>query len=322
MRVALVTGALDQRTRGNHTTIHRWLENVTGVRCDAIDVDATELDFVPDVVHGYHAKYGGVPGLRLARKIGCPLVVSIGGTDLFSFSDEVKEVLGAADAITGAFPGFQSIVENRLHRPVPYFVVPRAVPIPAAPPPRDAPQDMLEVLLASALSPVKEPLLALSLATRLHEAGVKIRLRICGPELDKAHALKVRARAAPLEFASIGEFKPEDMAAAYERADVLWNTSVHEGGANAILEAVAHGCAIFARNVTGNRELISERGAPGTLFNPDDFASVHVFHEALRRETGAERERRIRLGWEWLKREHDPAKEAAALVDVWRSVAG
>ncbi len=316
MHIAVVTGALGQRSRGNHTTVARW-QRTCGV--ELLPAHADALERVPDLFHGYHAFHGGVDALRLARKYDRPLVISVGGTDLFSFADQVKEVFLRADAVTGAFPGFASILKMRLGKAVPYFVVPRAVELDCVPF-HAGPGDVLQVLLPAGLRPVKEPLLAIEMAKQLRAADVPVQLTIAGPALDRAHAAQVRARAEPLEFVTVTEYEPEEMTEVYRRSDVVWNTSVHEGGANALLEAVAHGCAIFARNVTGNRELLSEERAPGTLFDPDDFASVMAFHLAVMRETEDERAQRINRGCDWLRRCHDKDDEATALGRVWHEV--
>ena len=81
MRVALVSNALAQPTRGNHTTIQRWIHNVNGIEIVPVPAEAMELDASPDLVNGYHALNGGLTARLLARSYGCPLVINLGGTD-------------------------------------------------------------------------------------------------------------------------------------------------------------------------------------------------------------------------------------------------
>jgi len=310
VRVAIVTSA--EPGRGNRTTVDRWIEFVRGFEIEVVAPGA-EPAHRPDVVDGYHALHGGPWALELARRFRVPLVVSLGGTDLFA--PGVEPVILAADCVTGAFREFGERLRERLGRAVPYAVVPRGVRVPGDLPPRAS---RGRVLLPAGLRPVKDVLTAIDLLERLRARGLPLALRILGPPLDQAYAAKVRSRAGP--FVAVGEAAPLDMREAYLDADVVWNTSLHEGGSNALLEAVAHGCAIFARDVPGNRELLREEGAQGALFDPRDTDGAEAFHRALLAETPAARLARIAAGHSWLRRLHDPRSEAAALEKVWATV--
>ncbi len=323
MRVALVSNALAQPTRGNYTTIHRWMDNVDGIEIVPVPAGdrAPELATAPDLVNGYHALNGGLAARRLARRYGCPLVVNLGGTDLYACLQgdrAAADILEAADAITGAFPAFGERLATCFGRPTPYFTVPRGVPVPDDLPPH-RPGETLHVLLPAGLRPVKDPMYAIDLAQRLTERGLRLDLRILGPELDGAYAQRISERAAGLSFVTLGEAGQDEMPAAYRRADVVWNTSLHEGGSNALLEAVAQGCAVYARDIPGNHELLHEEGAPGVLFAAADVDGAERFHRALLAETEAARAARIAAGHAWLRRSHDPAAEARALEHAWRT---
>ena len=296
MRVALVTNVLEHRNRGNHTTIARWMAHVRGVGIRGVDADPDqELDPVPDVVHGYHALHGGVAARALARRYGLPLVVSLGGTDLYAClkgDATVTTVLQGADRVTGAFASFGSMLCETLRTDVPYVVVPRGIVVPDDVPPH-AWDGKLHVLLPAGLRPAKDPLLALDLAERLVARGLPVTLRILGPEMNVDTARRVRERATGLPFpVEYGESEPEAMADAYAAADVVWNTSTFEGGANALLEAAAHGCAVFARDIPGNRELLADSPL-GTLFDADDSDAAEAFHRALLDESEPERRERL-----------------------------
>jgi glycosyltransferase involved in cell wall biosynthesis len=310
VRVALVTNA--EPGRGNRTTVDRWVEFVRGVDLEVVAPGA-DPSVAPDVVDGYHAAHGGPWALELSRRFRAPLVVNLGGTDIFA--PGVEGVLLAADCVTGAFPAFGDRLRERFGRDLPYAVVPRGVRVPEALPLRPPAG---RVLLPAGLRPVKDVLLAIDLLERLRERRLPLTLRILGPAMDAAYAAKVRALAGA--FVSVGEAAPDEMREAYLSADVVWNTSLHEGGSNALLEAVAHGCAIFARDVPGNRELLEEEGAPGALFDPADADAAAAFHRALLSESSAARRARVAAGHAWLRRLHDPLAEAEALIRVFRGV--
>lgn len=314
MRVALVTHVLDQPTRGNHTTVQRWLDHVEGIDLMAVPADPDQrLDPAPDVVHGYHALHGGVAARALARRYGRPLVISLGGTDLHRLREgdrAVADVLRDATCVTGAAPSFADALPDGTR----YVAIPRGIAVEGAPEPK-RPDGRLDVLLVAALRPVKDPLLALDLADALRARGLPVGLRILGDDPGDAYARAVRARAA------CARVPHEEMPAAYRAADVVWNTSLHEGGANALLEAVAHGCAVFARDVPGNRDCLCSADAPGRLFEPGDLDAAEASHRALLAETWEDRLRRAERGVAWLRRRHDPRAEALALVRLWRAAA-
>jgi len=148
-----------------------------------------------------------------------------------------------------------------------------------------------------------------------------VTLRLLGPELDEAYAYRVRARAERLGFVTMGEVPFEGMPGEYERADVVWNTSFHEGGANSLLEATACGCSVIVRDVPGNREFATEEGSPVRVLDRNDLDGFEVFHRELLRESSEERRARIARGHAWLRRFHDPAEEARLLAELWRELA-
>lgn len=324
MRVALVTNALDQPTRGSLTTIRRWQAHVKGVEIAVLPARAAPPpDPVPDVVHGYHALHGGVAAMELARRLQRPLVISLGGTDVWAClqGDALAwEVLDYAACVTGAFPAFGEMLSLYFDRDLPYATVPRGVVIPEAAAPR-VPDGELRVLLPAGLRPVKDHMLAIGIAERLVARGMPVRLLMLGPEMDRAYARRVRDRIRPFPWISLEERGFHQMAKAYRNADVVWNTSYHEGGSNAILEAVAHGCAVFARDITGNHELLKEPGAPEGLFDPRDIDGAVAYHRRILEETTQRRAERVARGHAWLRAHHDPHEEARRLVAVWRSVA-
>jgi glycosyltransferase involved in cell wall biosynthesis len=308
LRVALVSHA--QPGRGNATTVARWVENVREAEIEVLEPGA-EPSARPDVVDGYHAIHGGPWALDLSRRLRVPLVLNLGGTDLLDL--DRATAIPFARCVTGAFPRFGERLSAHFGRPIPYVTVPRGVRVPEALP-FHAPSG--RVLLPAGLRPVKDVTLGIDLLERLRARGLPLTLRILGPALDAAYARKVRARAGP--FVEVGEVPPGEMVAEYLAADVVWNTSLHEGGSNALLEAVAHGCAIFARDVPGNRELLGEEGAVGTLFDPADTDAAERFHRALLAETEKFRRARVESGLRWLRRAHSPEAEVTPLLHAWR----
>ena len=324
-RIAFVTPAIGPPVRGNGTTTARWMGVLAsrGYAVEAVLPNHTPQRR-PDIVHGYHAWHGGRWARHLANDIGCPLVVSLGGTDLRSLlADDVHasaivSVLRQSDVVTGAFASFGDELHTRL-KDVTYTTVRRGVYIESdePPPPRAR---CLRALLVAGLRPVKNPLLAIQRAQTMVARGFELTLRILGPALDEAYAARVQAAAKDLPFVSLGIIPAVAMGGAYRQADVLWNTSEHEGGSNAVLEALAHGCAVALRDVPGNRELLAIPKAPGALFADDDVEGWLSYHEALAAEDDAARRARWQHARAWLRAHHDPEGEGDDLEAAYGKV--
>ena len=315
LRIALVTHAMGPPVRGNGTTVARWVGGLLH-RGHAVDMvlPGAALPAQPDIVHGYHAFHGGRWAARLAAEATCPLVVSLGGTDVHACAHElpmaapIRDVLDRAAVVTGAFSSFAGVLDgDEPHEPR-YVVVRRGVYLSATPGGERA-EGPLRVLLVAGLRRIKAPLLALDLAQHLVAAGVPIHVRVLGPSLEPDYAEHVRARIQALPFASHGTRPRVAMGAVYAASDVVWNTSLHEGGANAVLEGLAHGCAVVLRDVPGNREFLEAPDAPGHLFDPRDLETFTRLHRDLLTEDADARRRRRERACAWLAAHHDPEQE-------------
>lgn len=319
--VLLVTDALTPPARGNGTTVGRWMEGLLerGHRVTVVDprhVPAPSAVGGHDLVHGYHARRAGPAAAALAQRLGLPLVVSLGGTDLLELETQPaaataaeRHALATASVVTGAFEAFAPRLAAALGAPVrQYATVRRGVEVDPEVGGRPRPGQRLEVVLPAGLRRVKDVLLGVRMAARLRAAGLPLRLRLLGAALDAGYAAEVRDAARAVGGIEIGRRSPLGMAAAYLTAHVVWNTSVHEGGANAVLEGLALGCQAWIRDVPGNRELDVD-DAPLALFADEHDERLIAWHEAAWREGDAARSARWERTRAWLGRHHDPADE-------------
>lgn len=325
LRVLLVTDALLPPARGNGTTVARWIE---GLERRGVHVEVVEPDCEPrrahdfDLVHGYHAERCGPWCVELAARFGIPSIVSLGGTDLWSLEDGSDRLgrgaLARCDLVTGAFASFGPRAARAVGVPRPYAVVRRGVfrdPDPWL----ERGRDRLEIALPAGLRRVKDPLFAISRFATLVRAGIAARLRIVGSVFEDEYAARVRDAARDLPGVEIGARPPVAMGAVYARAHVVWNTSLHEGGANAVLEAAALGCVPYLRDVPGNRDLAAEPDSPVALFARDD-AGLIAFHRGLLVESAAARTARQDATAAWLVRCHDPGDEIDDLLRAYATV--
>jgi L-malate glycosyltransferase len=292
-RLALLTPFAFPSVRGNAVTVERIAR---GLRARGADIEVWDLstmarpsierrasEYRPELVHAFHAYRAGPLGLALARRIGCPLVVTLTGTDanLDLFDAErapaVRQVLESAAAVTAFHDSVAAIVA----RAVPEIsarivVVPQSVELPDfSPPDGPAPRARGPVMLFPAgIRPVKRPLFPLAPLDSVAARYPGFELRYIGPILDvsEGEAL-LRALDGRPWARHLGEVPHAAMAALLRDADVVLNCSLSEGGmANSVLEALACGRAVLASDIAGNRSVI-EDGVTGLLFSgPGDFA--------------------------------------------------
>ncbi|RYG42742.1 glycosyltransferase [archaeon] len=154
-------------------------------------------------------------------------------------------------------------------------------------------------LLPCGLRPVKAPTLLFDAFTQWCvrvEGGHDIRLLVVGPALDADTADAVRRRAHcirdPLADPTDAAAWDADAPAATSRivycdpvphgellqwtrhATAVLNTSVSEGQSNALLEAMALGTLVIARDNAGNSAIVKD-GHTGLLFNKPEEAIAH-----------------------------------------------
>ena len=322
-RLALLTPFAFPSVRGNAVTVERIAHGLRarGTGLEIWDLSAAPRgsierrasEYGPSIVHAFHAYRTGLLAMGVARRRGCPLVVTLTGTDanLDLFDAEraatVRQVLASAAAVTV----FHDSVATLVARAAPEVsaritVVPQSVhfldrglpPVPA--PPARGPV----ILFPAGIRPVKRPLFPLAPLDAMAARFPGLELRYLGPIRDgrEGEAL-LRALEGRPWARYLGEVPHAAMPAVLEGADLVLNCSLSEGGmANSVLEALALGRAVLASDIAGNRSVI-EHGVTGLLFSgPDDFADKAgrlVSDSPLRLKLGeAGRARASRFGLE------------------------
>ncbi|MHB1534523.1 MAG: selenoneine biosynthesis selenosugar synthase SenB [Acidimicrobiales bacterium] len=269
MRLCVVTPAPPRSHHGNRVTAERWgrlfeelghrvelAEHYEGQHCDALVA--------------LHARRSAASVVRFSSEApGAPIVLALTGTDLYpdlATSGVDLSVLELADrlVVLQEFGVRQVPVHLRGRTRV---IVQSAEPAPVTPAVRHDDGSFLVAVLAH-LRPVKDPLRAAE-AARLLPPSSTVRVVHLGAELD--HDLGDRARAAAAEnprYQWLGEL-PHDMAMQTLRScQLLALTSVTEGGANAVCEAIAAGVPVVSSRIDGSVGLLGT-DYPG-YFTPGD----------------------------------------------------
>ncbi len=293
-----------------------------------------------DLIHALHAFKSGVEARKLALKLKVPYVVSITGSDVNgdlqqpSRRAQILAVLTDAALILCAAKETALRLNTDLRIKTPCLHIPKGVEIPAETPPEPSGDERGSFLLVAGWRTIKNPLFSLEPLERLHREQPAIRLRFVGPALESAYLDEWRQHRDRFPFAeNVGVIAPEAMPEEYARASIALNTSHAEGGANAVLEAMAHARAVLASDIEGNREFI--RFAPdhwesstGILYrteppltsgkilrrhDPEDFfakARRLILDRELRHQIGANAR-------EYVRREHSVDRELAAVMQAY-----
>ena len=131
-------------------------------------------------------------------------------------------------------------------------------------------QEAIVFLMAGGIRPVKNIPLAIKAFYEVKKQVPEVILLHIGPAMDGEETDRVFALSENLScFRSLGGLPPRDVRELMRAADVLMNTSFHEGMSGAILEAMAEGLPILASSAEGNLALVQEN-INGFIFSVED----------------------------------------------------
>jgi glycosyltransferase involved in cell wall biosynthesis len=338
--VALLSPFAPPSVRGNAITVDRVArglrERGTPLRVWDLSrvpdpvVEGEVEAYRPDLVHAFHARRTGPLALRLARRLGVPLVVTLTGTDANhdlvdpEHAALVRRVVENAATVTA----FHASIAEQVAAVLPaarrrLVVVPQAVRLDAGA--RfdldgrwSLPAGHVLFLFPTGVRPVKAPRLPLASLDALAAADPRVRLAYAGPIVDRQEGEAWQREVAARPWARhLGEVPHAEMASLLGLADVVLNCSISEGGlANAVLEALALERAVLASDIPGNRSLIVD-GVTGLLFR--DGRELGAQAERLARDPGL-RARLGRAGRALVEREYPPERELDGYLAVYRDL--
>lgn len=256
MKISLVTPAPKGSRAGNRTTASRWARHLRtlGHRVAV----ATDWDGAPtDLLIALHAwrSAASAARFRAAHPAG-KLIVGLAGTDIYRFiaSDPATTLrsLDLADALVGLHDLVADAIPER-HR-AKLAVIHQSAPPLARRLPRL--RDLFEALVIGHLREEKDPLRAAE-AARLLPARSRIRIVHLGRAHDEAWAERARAEmAANPRYRWRGEVPGAEVRRALARAPLMVLSSVMEGGANVVSEAVVAGVPVIASAIAGSIGLL------------------------------------------------------------------
>jgi putative glycosyltransferase (TIGR04348 family) len=177
-------------------------------------------------------------------------------------------------------------------------------------------EDVFEVCVMGHLRPVKDPLRT-ALAARLLPAASRILVLHLGAALSEELAEQARAEAAQNpRYNWLGEVPRNEALRVLSRCHLLCLTSVSEGGANAISEAVVAGVPVISTHIAGSIGLLGE-DYPGYFPVGDTQALANLLWRA---ETNAEFYNTLRDRCARLSPLFDPAREKESWEELLKEL--
>jgi putative glycosyltransferase (TIGR04348 family) len=262
MKISLITPARKQSRTGNRTTAVRWARMLRSLG-HRVEV-ATEYDGAPvDLMVALHA-WRSAASIRAfrARYTERPLIVGMAGTDIYRFQQTDPAVTLGSMAMADRLVGLHDLVAEAIPEAmrgklrIIYQSVP---PLPRRLPPL---RDVFEVLVIGHLREEKDPLRAAQ-AARALPATSRIRVVHLGMAHDAQWAEAARTEMAQNpRYQWRGEVPGWAVRRALARAPLMVLSSVMEGGANVVSEALVAGVPILASAIDGSIGLLG-RDYPG-----------------------------------------------------------
>lgn len=313
MRLAIVTPYYFPSVRGNSITVQR-IES--GLRDQGLMVRVWSLEhgpspdeilkevneFVPDLVHGFHATASGRLAIEASRHLHIPSIVSVTGTDansdLFDPGQraEVIEVLRQAtrivvfhDVMRAKIIGEVPDVEGRI-RVIGQTVRCQEAPFDFRGRLGFAPDDLI-FFIPSGIRRVKDVTFCLKPLEALRGRYPKINAVFVGPVIEPEEGKRLQEALKGRHWAFyLGPVSHEELCAMLKSVDVVINSSLSEGGmANSILEAMSRERAVLVSDIEGNRSVVRD-GIDGFLFGSEeeflDKAERLIRDPRLRSELG------------------------------------
>ena len=238
-----------------------------------------------------------------------PLVVLMSGTDIYRFQHSHPEETSASMAAADWLVGLHDVVADDLpprFRSKLRVIHQSALPLSA---PRHPSRRTFDVCVVGHLREEKDPFRA-ARAARLAPASSKLRVIHLGKPHDAAHEQEACTEmAANPRYVWRGEVPRWQVRRAFARCHAMVMSSVMEGGANVVSEAVVAGAPVIASDIPGNVGLLG-RDHPA-LFAPGDTEGLRAllhraetdpaFLDAVRAHGDARRDRftpaRERAAW-------------------------
>ncbi len=260
LTVRVVTPAPPGSRSGNRVTAERWAGMLARLGCR---VQLETAGGEADVLVALHARRSHAAVMEFARTApGRPIVVGLAGTDVYgdvpAGDADALESIARADRIVALQPRAARMLPEAARARVRVIYQSCALPdpMPVFEPP--AAPGRFRVSFVSHLRAVKDPLAAAE-AAALVAADSPIEIVHVGDPLDPQLADRARrASDRVARYRWLGSVARERALALVAASDLFLLTSVAEGGANAVTEALACGTPVVSSRIEGSLGILGE----------------------------------------------------------------
>jgi putative glycosyltransferase (TIGR04348 family) len=310
MDIVIVAPVAGDSLHGNGVTARRWHGLLTGLGHRVVIERGPEIMGPCDLLIALHARKSGAAIYTCKRQWpGVKVVLAMTGTDLhidLPDCEIARASVAAADRIVVLYDGAEHQLPVAARSKV--EVILQSVPTPATPRVAPPATEVFQACVLAHLRDVKDPLCAARALARLPQSS-PLRVVLAGEALDPTWERAARAaEARDSRFCWVGELAPAAVVELLARSMVLVISSVSEGGANVVSEAVVNGVPVLATAIAGNQGLLGD-DYPG-LFPVGDDAALATLLE--RCAADADFYRRLERWATHLRPHFNPAVERAA----------
>jgi putative glycosyltransferase (TIGR04348 family) len=311
LRIRLATPASPGANNGNGVTARRWARILRELGHRVV-VEQVYDGGSADALVALHARRSAA-SIERFRTLhpGAPIVLALTGTDVYHdihTCDAARRSLDLASCFVVlqrlAIEQLPEALRSRCH-----VIHQSAVPPPGTAFPR---RDCFDVAVLAHLRPVKDPLRAAA-ATRLLSSGSAVRILHAGAALDEDLARQARDEmASNMRYRWLGDLPRWKALRLLSRCRLLLVTSVSEGGANVISEALACSVPVVSSRIDGSVGILGE-DYPGYFTVGEEKELADVLDQA---ERDPRFYQELRDACAELRQLVDPARERQA----WRAV--
>ena len=256
MKISLITPAATGSRSGNRTTADRWARFLRqmghGVRVEEVWGGRRS-----DLMIALHTRRSH-PSIRryAATHPDHPLVAVLTGTDLYRdirFDEDAQESLDLATGVVVLQEAGLDELEGR-HRAKARVIYQSAEPIRPQPPAKTS----FDVCVVGNLRDEKDPFRC-ALAARYLPSASRVRITHAGRAGGEGFAERATAlAAAEPRYRWLGAVPRWRVRRLLSRARLLVQSSLMEGGANAVAEALAAGVPVLASRIPGNVGMLGQ----------------------------------------------------------------
>jgi putative glycosyltransferase (TIGR04348 family) len=258
MKISLITPAKKQSKAGNRTTAVRWrkiLQDLGHRVRVAVDYAQEPADLMV-ALHAWRSAES-ITAFR-QRYPDRPLIVALTGTDIYRFIHSHPEItlrsMELADALVGLHALVHEAIPERFGRKL-HVIYQSALPLSQ---PRNPSKRHFDICVIGHLREEKDPLRA-ALAVRHLPPAAKVRVIQLGKAHTEDWAEKARAEMAQNPHYHWRSEVPGWMVRKeFVKTHLMVLSSIMEGGANVISEAVVVGVPVIASNIPGSVGLLGK----------------------------------------------------------------